>query len=248
MLLFTPWLEAVGARYDGKIKYWLMPNEPSFAAGSEFTGTKEKYAEMCRIASQVLKNINPTNTICGPEPSAITANRRASPLFAALNASAEGFDAGFGTGAGTTGKDWIDVISVHPYAGGYAHPNHPYGNFDEYPALTSELAAAGLSGKELWASEIMINPPDNINDQNEFAFLNRDAVIAAINGVSRYIWFGYGGSGRPWGQTNARGTQAKEAWNQLREILYGGGAITLVEYLSNYNLRVTKADGRVYIV
>lgn len=248
MLHFKKWLEAVGQRYDGKIKYWLMPNEPTFAVGSEFTGTAEKYAEMCRIASQVLKNINPTNKICGPEPSAISSPRRATPLFAALNASAAGYDAGFGTGAGTTGKDWIDVISVHPYSGGYARPSDPYGNFDNYPALFSELSAAGLSGKEVWASEIMIQPPDNNNDQNEFTFLNRDAVIAAINGVTRYIWFGYGGGSRPWGQINERGTQAKIAWAQLREVLYGGGAITKVELMSDNDLRVTKQDGRVYII
>ena len=42
---FVSWVTAVGTRYNGKIKYWFVRNEPTFTGTtSEWVDTAAKYA------------------------------------------------------------------------------------------------------------------------------------------------------------------------------------------------------------
>lgn len=244
---FVAWLVAVGYRYNGKVKYWLMPNEPSFAAGSEFTGTAAKYAEMTRLASQVLKAINPENKIVGPEISNISAGNVDTRLVPFLTASAAGYDAGYGTGAGTTGKDWIDILGVHDYFDGYDTSGDPVGNMARWPYLKSVLSSHGLSAMPIWVTEIMMIQPVGAPEVELYKYLMREALVSRINGAARMIWFDLGGSAKPWLQADERGRQARAYWSQLRDICYGS-TITDVARMTDESIRVTRADGKVFFV
>lgn len=244
MQAFVDWLTAVGTRYDGKIKYWLMPNEPKFAAVSEFTGTAEKYAEMTRLAHQVLESINPDNRIVGPEVSQMSAFVVDTRMVPMLDASAAGFDAGFGDGSGTTGKDWLDIISLHPYIGSYDEISDPLLNLEHIRHLRSVLADRGLESREVWASEIMMAGADGA-PHAERTFLARNVVLSVAFGFSRMIWFGYGRAASPLTQAGTAHDETVAHWEALRALLIGA-PITSIDLMEEGRLRVTRSDGVVF--
>lgn len=61
---------AVDCGWGGAVRYWFVRNEPaceitSHGGGQYFRDTPQKYAEMIRVANQILKKINPLNKIIG---------------------------------------------------------------------------------------------------------------------------------------------------------------------------------------
>ncbi len=250
MRVFVDWLTAVGTRYDGKIKYWQMPNEPRFydptSPFNEFTGTPAKYAEMTRLAHQVLKNINLTNMIVGPEIVQMRDVYVDLELVPMLDASAAGFDAGFGDGSNTTGKDWVDIISLHPYINGDNELSDPFLNLDHIDHLRSVLADKGLASREVWASEIMMAA--SVADgapHAERTYLARTAVLSVAFGFARVIWFGYGRSASPLTQVGTVHDDTVRHWAALRTLLIGA-PITSIDLMEGARLRVTRDDGVVF--
>lgn len=246
---YVNWLNAVGTRYAGKIRNWLVVNEPDLTPG-EYVGTTAQHAVLVRLASQVLKNIDPLNKIIGPEVSNISsaANSGVAGIANFLNASAQGFNGGFGDGAGTTGKDWIDYIGFHPYTDSNVKISDPLQNvtpindLTRYQNLKNMLAANGVT-KPLWASEYMSLASSRWEE--EYAFFIRGCVLAAVNGVEKLTWFSTGGSGKPYLKGTPEGAQARNAIAQARDILAAG--ITQVDIMTDGSLRVI-AGGKEYSV
>lgn len=246
---YVTWLNAVGTRYAGKIKFWLVVNEPDIAGG-EYVGSAAQHATLVRLASQVLKSIDPANKILAPETSNLSGlpGSGVANIAAFLNTNAQGFNAGFGDGAGTTGKDWIDYVGFHPYTDANNKLSDPLQNVipvngvTRYQNFKNMLAANGVT-KPIWASEYMALMSGNW--QNEYAFLIRGAVLAAVHGAEKFTWFSTGGSGKPYLKATPEGVQARKALEQVREILAAG--ITQVDVMTDGSLRVI-AGGKEYSV
>lgn len=246
---YVAWLNAVGTRYNNKIKYWMTANEPYFGrASAEFGGTASELAVITRLAYQVLKNINPNNQIYGPEPSNIGSNLTF-VLTPYLTASAQGYDAGFGDGSGSTGKDWLDIIAVHPYDGDYNNASGPLTNTlpdktgqSNWMKLKSLLSSLGIS-KPIWIGEIMYIGNTNLSD--ELGFYVRHAIIGAVFGVEKMCWFGGGGGSKNDYKNTPGGVQVRNGISQVMKILSEG--ITQVDVMTDNGVRVITEWNTYYV-
>jgi len=248
---FCDWVTQVGTRYKGKIKYWLVANEPLFAGNPayEYVGTAADLAVLNRLAYQILKSIDPNNKIMGPESSNIDDTKLSICIGPYMTASAAGYDAGFGDGAGTFGKNWLDYLGFHPYTAAPDNRDQPYLNAipdangkNNYIKLKDYLTSIGVGGLPLWAGEIMYMPT---NGSDEYAFMIRHAVIAAIYGVEKMTWFDTGGSNSDYFKNTTEGGQARTAIAQMMKILASG--ITQVDIMTDNSLRVITLQGTYYV-
>lgn len=242
---FANWVTAVGGRYNGKIKYWIIRNEPTFSGTtSEYVDTTAKYAEMARIASQILKSINPENKIVGPETSSCGYLAWASFTAPALTASAVGYDAGFGTGAGTTLLDWIDILSLHPY---FTYPLKADLTFDQLRMdleKTMQMAQQYAPGKPIWMSEYMAIANDGIPvASTEYAVVWRQMCMCIALDFQKFINFGWGGSSAIWNQNNPTGVAARQWWKDAVTFLTGSPVVR-IEVLERGRILVTRQDGQ----
>lgn len=242
---FVDWLNSVGARYAGKIRYWFVRNEPNFGGSSayEWADSADKYAEMTRLANQVLKSIDANNRILGMEMANIKS--RLSMQASAFEASAAGYDAGFGAGAGTKLRDWIDIVSVHTYVDPAIDTQGVHVASElmaMYPAFKESLAAAGVAAKPWWVSEIMTFSGSPL----DMLVMARQFLYAAAYGAERCIHFGWGGSTAKWNLNDAEGVTYRAWWSAFVAAMTGA-PIAKVEQMGDWTVRVTRQDGQVYV-
>lgn len=178
---FTDMCGAIATRFEGRIAYYEVWNEPETTAF--YNGTNTQMAQMYRLANQTIKAIDPAALIVGPSSNAVSSTAR-SKLTNILTAS----DGNGGTGAtGSLGEKWLDVISFHQYYSGVT-------NFSAFAAdLTSYnsiLTTYGLNTKPLWCNELGINSAHISTDNpgRALAYLLRMIYLMAINGIDR-IWY-----------------------------------------------------------
>lgn len=242
---FASWVTAVGNRYNGKIKYWIIRNEPTFTGTtSEFVDTPEKYAEMARIASQILKAINPENKIVGPESSSCGPSAWAGYTAPALAASAVGYDAGLGTGTGTTLLDWIDILSLHPYFPYVKKADLTFDHVRIDYEHNAQMAQLHAPGKPIWMSEYMAIANDGIPVANtEYAAVWRQMCMCIVYGVEKFINFGWGAHAAIWNQNNPTGIAARQWWLDAVTFLTGS-PIVRIEVLERGRILVTRQDGQ----
>jgi hypothetical protein len=161
---FTDFLEAFGTRYAGKIKYYEIWNEPNGTAF--YTGTHAQLSQMCRLASQTLKAIDPEIQIISPPVTAIHTGGSGITYFNALCAASDG--------DGGVAKDWWDIISCHSY------PSISTQSLIQSPQIAKDFKAAvvaqGLDDKELW--------------QTEYGLLSPDSPTLG-SGRLKYVWYNY---------------------------------------------------------
>jgi len=68
MTIWTNWISAIATRYNGRINYWEIWNEPAFPTdpGSFFTGPPQTLLSLQRSAYSTLKAINSGNVVLTP--------------------------------------------------------------------------------------------------------------------------------------------------------------------------------------
>lgn len=241
---FASWVTVIGNRYKNKIRYWIIRNEPNFGGtGQEFIDTAAKYAEMTRIASQILKSIDPNNKILGCEMVNLS---QATTIFTQFaNASASGYDAGFGNGAGTTGKNWIDIVSTHTYKGN-ADGNLAIEleNIADWATFKNTLISLGISNLPIWATEYMYVG----NDVNgEIAKFKRNFILSIIN-CDMSVWFSWGRSAAIWNKNNNVGMSARTNWNDFVNPLLASPITLVVLNNTTDMVEVTLGSGYQFLV
>lgn len=173
-----------------------------------------------------------------------------------LESSALGFDtASYGitgntTGAGTFGKDWIDIVGVHGYQ------DDIWANADKYTNVVFEwlrfkksMDDAGIS-KPIWQTEhqrLHIAAPYQWHD--DLLLLKRSFIAATFAaGTSHWIWFGLGGGNSPTGLNNATGVLARSQWRAFFLWMFAS-PITSVEFdVVTKKFTVTRADAAILTV
>jgi len=156
-----------------------------FGGRKFFSGTEEKLAEMTRLTSQVIKAINPSAKILNcPPPNMLQqiGGSGSISMKAALNASAEGFVYNGISGAGTTCKDWVDIIGFHTYGG-----HSPTDIFK----LRKTLNSMGISPNiELWDTEVG-DYHSNKTTADAIKSLSLLIFAAAFGGCRRIFFYSY---------------------------------------------------------
>jgi hypothetical protein len=233
---FASWVTVVGNRYKGKIKYWFIRNEMTLDSAA-------KHAELTRVAYQILKSIDPTNKILGTEISNIPDISGHFTAFA--NASAVGYDAGFGTGAGTLGKNWIDIVSIHPYAQGTASPlTGEILNVQDWINCKATLNTLGLSTLPIWSTECMYTG----SDLNATVAKWKRSMIISLLYSDLYVWFGWGASSAQLNKNDLTGINARIVWNQFMSTLFSSPITQVVLNEITAMVEVTQANGNVFVV
>lgn len=214
-------------------KYIEPWNEPAYDGTSGFyKGTAAQMAAIAKAVYQSAKAVDPT--IIVTTPSDYSAGGYLAPFFSASDGS---------TG---TGKDWFDVICVHPY--------YRYWDTDLYlergrgtnvgvymRALRSNLTAAGVSSSTIiWGESGYASSPSSsehlsiqANPNKEFLYAlwaKRQALGCIIEGVSAMLLYDYDGplslSGNP-----VTSTIISKAWNDIASLQ--GKSIYKIEFLNN---------------
>jgi hypothetical protein len=255
---FASWVQTIGTRYNGKILNWFVRNEPSWGAtdSSEWKDSSAKYAEMMRVASQILHNINPANKILACELPTIGTSHMA--LFTTLcSASAAGFDTGSyiglgagtatGLGTGTTAKDWIDIVSFHGYVGSQTGDEiQEFTNIANWNNFKGTMTSLGLSGKPVWNTEYMF-----INSffGTEYLRMQRNALISwLVGGCTNFTWFGWGRSASQWKANSAAGVTARGIWNTFMNTMFASPITKLTMNVKTNRLVVYQANGTITTV
>ena len=251
---FADWVQAIGTRYNGKIKYWTIRNEPVFNKVddlTEYRDTEAKYAEMMRIASQILKYINPENKILAAEMMNIQSPQLT--MFTNLmSASAAGYDVGtrigigagtaIGLGTGKTAKDFLDIVSFHPYVGSsIGNEDNQNQAADFWKSLKQTMVTLGVSDKPCWASEYM----DASNHENtEILKMKRSQLFAWLcGGCDMHVWFGWGRNSGGWTKNDANGVATRAVWDSWCNLLFSSPIIKMTLVSSSNKIKIYQQNG-----
>lgn len=142
------YVEAMAERYVGQVD-WEILNEPNLT-WNFYTGRMGPLAEMVRVASQVLRRVDPTGKIVCPPLTNLGAKLGGCDYLKAMLQS--------DTGNGTLVRDWVDVIGAHFYTP----------DFDRIgwiatqiiPGVRLAMAAADCEKLSLWCTEVGQLSPD----------------------------------------------------------------------------------------
>lgn len=190
MQKWADYCSAVATRYNGKIKYYEVWNEPHFAIGYStyfYADTVAKLAEMTRIASLVIKAIDPTaKIICAPISKTDSTGR--TELTSYLDASAAGLNVGGNTGSAQTAANYIDILGVHTY-----EPDINYGKtiFANMDAIRTIRDARPCSGVPIWNTECGYLTADKVPAEVKRTRIARLLAAAACSGSSRVLFYSW---------------------------------------------------------
>lgn len=168
------YVQTVGQRYKGRIKYWEIWNETNY--GGFYTGTVDQMYQMTVAAQQVLKAIDPTNVILSPNVTWVHGN--------------EWLDKFLQLGGG----QYVDVISWHRYT-----TYTPELDLPLVDSIKSVMKQNGID-KPIWDTEGSTTGSPPSSDQAAGA-LARDYILQWSWGIFNFNWYGWDvGPGPPLSQ------------------------------------------------
>lgn len=224
------YVKTVGERYNGKIKYYEIWNEPNLEGF--YSGTVNELVNLTKEANLILKEINPDNKIISPS----------------VTNGIEYLDSYFKAG----GYKYIDIIGVHLYVSPLP-PEETISVINEYKQL---LAKYKVSQLPIWNTEwtwlnfnldgdMAIRNSNFMPEYIASAYLARTFFIDIGMGINRSFFYGFNYSAskiKLVSETDSKwiamaGIAFKNAvsWLDGAEILdfkYKNG-IYLLEFLSN---------------
>lgn len=190
MQKWADYCSAVATRYLGKIKYYEVWNEHHFTSGFStyfYADTAAKLAEMTRIASLVIKAIDPTaKIICSPISK--TDSTGQTELTTYLDASCAGLNVAGNTGAAQTAANYVDIIGVHTYEGDVNYGKTIFANM---AAIRTIRDARATTGRPIWNTECGYLNADKVPDAVKKQRIARLLAAAACSGASRVLMYSW---------------------------------------------------------
>lgn len=242
MQKWADYCSAVATRYNGKIKYYEVWNEPHFATGYStyfYADTAAKLAEMTRIASLVIKAIDPTAKIISAPISKTDATGQGE-LASYLDASAAGLSVGGNTGAAQTAANYVDVLGVHTY-----EPDINYGKtiFANMAAIRAIRDARPCSGVQIWNTECGYLTADKVPAAVKQERIVRLLAAAACSGASRVLFYSWDNGIMGVASESAAASEISALAQKL-----GGKTISFVncERGGRLGIKMTNGDGYIF--
>jgi len=234
---FVTWLMNYCGEYIDYLGVW---NEPKYntLSSSYYSGTPAKLAEMARVINLAAKAVKPSIKIVGVDCTGVTSNGVGSGIdyFGQFLAASDG--------SGGTGKDWIDILSVHPYESAANDLNliPPVKGF-----LDNLKTANSVTGKVVWSTEWgYVNPTFN-NYTGPVAArmkaLFRYALLNIVAGMERCISYHYTGN-MGWSSS----PEGDRLWNEMVSILNGGAVVTRINRIGLRGALACVINGKNYLV
>lgn len=160
---WTDYVTAVARRYQGRIRFyevWNEPNDPNY-----YAGTVAQLVQLTQAARQALKSVDPQNVLISP------------PAY-----SPGYLDMFLGAGA----APYIDVIGYHAYATPPEDTGRQLGN------VRLVMAKYGLQNMPLWDTEAASGDTTTTPDTTAAAYLVRKYLTDLAYGAGRLDWYTWG--------------------------------------------------------
>lgn len=170
------WVQAVATRYQGKIRYWEIWNEPDLHFGF-YTGTPQQLKELACTAYTILKQVDPANQVLTPS---------AFPAY---------LDYYLSIGGG----DCADIISTHFYIDVFDDVDPAVSRPEKWayqiPNLRLLLAQYGLQDKPLWNTEagwlFLDDTHAPLSQTLGAGYLARAYLLNWAYGATRYYYYAW---------------------------------------------------------
>lgn len=218
---WNEFVRAATARYQGRIKYWEIWNEPD--AGNFWKGSHAQMAEMTRQAYPIIKNTG--GIVLSPAPQGMNAHRWLDLHFAA------------------TGTAYADIVAFHAYLHGA--PETLKTLVDNIRAVQAKY---GISAKPLWDTEHSwgdVSWPMGADEDQQSAWLARFLAMSYTVGIDRTIWYGW--EHFDWGtlfdRRAKRITKAGVAYDEVYKWMIGSHFAPCTATGSVYQCRITRENG-----
>ena len=163
------YIRTVATRYQGKIRYYEIWNEPDLKGF--YTGSVDKMVELAKEAYTILKQVDPTIFVLSPAGTNGTPDLQWQQDF-------------FRRGGGK----YADAIAQHFY------PESPVpedlGKF--ITRMKAIMTTSGLAHKPLWNTEAgWLKPAKIESDRLAMAYVARTYLINWASGVRRFYWYAW---------------------------------------------------------
>jgi hypothetical protein len=219
MKAWQTFVTEIVSRYQGRIRYWELWNEPNVEAF--WGGTTAQLVTMASCAYGIIRNAG--GAVLSPAPQGMNAHLWLDDYFAA------------------GGGSFTDVVSFH----GYVH-GAPELIVSLVTDIRAVMARHGLSGAELWDTEHSWGdeswPLAATQDQRS-AWLARFIVLSFASKIARSIWYMY--DSKDWGtladESSEQILATGVAYQQIYKWMLGAtmSACTLSDNV--YQCRLTRA-------
>jgi hypothetical protein len=154
-------------RYKGRVHYYELWNEPNDT--EYYTGSIPGMVKLTQAASEVLKDVDPSNQIVSPS--------------AVGPAGLKWLDQFLQAGGGK----YVDIIGYHFYVS----PAPPEGLVRYVQEIRTLMSNNGVASKPLWNTEIGWMDV-NLGDFWQPAWLARTLILLRSAGISRSFWYAWG--------------------------------------------------------
>lgn len=164
------YVRTVAKRYKGRIHYYEVWNEPN--REGVYTGTLDELLSLFQEAYQILKQVDPSNTLVGPSVS----NRAGKGVDWLREYLARG------------GGEYTDVIAYHFYVGA---DKPPEAMLPLIRSVNEVKANAGLREKPLWNTEAGWPKGKDFSADEAAGYVARAYILNWAAGVPRFYWYAW---------------------------------------------------------
>jgi hypothetical protein len=165
------YIRTVATRYQGKIHYYEIWNEPD--VNKFYSGSVNKMVELSREAYTILKQVDPTIKVLSPGTTNATPDLKWQQEF-------------FRKGGGK----YADIISQHFYP--QTDTAVPEDLAQYIQQMKGIMAKSGLAKKPLWNTESgWLKPAPIANHRQGMAYVARMYLINWASGVERFYWYAW---------------------------------------------------------
>jgi hypothetical protein len=172
------YVEAVVARYKGRVRLYEIWNEPNLK--QFYSGSIEDMVRMCRDAREVIKRADPRSLIVSP-----SATKAGGVVWL------DRFLAAGGAGC-------FDVVGFHFYV----LPDPPERLIERVADVRRVMAAHGIADRPLWNTEagwyiaarkpaVVHKPGVVVGEADASAFVARAMLLARAAGIDRFYWYAW---------------------------------------------------------
>ena len=220
-----------------KISAWGIWNEPDLA--QTWTGTPAQLVTMAADAYAIIRALDPTATIIGPEVS--TSNQFGVHFLPDYYAAG--------------GAAFQDVVGCHGYTYDSSGPNSgkasptPAGLVASITSLKTLMQTYGISTKPIWYTEGNWQPFQDalLTDDGKVAYVAQYYIFGWANGLARNYWYAWDntkGFGPLWDATNGIHA-AGNAYANVYQWLVGATQTSALAQAANgtWTVSFTRADG-----
>jgi len=214
---FEDWydyINTLGNRYKGKIKYWEVWNEPDDL--NFYEGSPKELFELTKIASMTLKEIDPENKIISPSITGLPSGLWFLDRYLALGA-----------------KNYIDIIGFHYYVSDFYPPEL----LKTHVSIISQiLKKHKVLNIPLWSTEggVFIK---ELPFKNMVSLLSRLYLMKLTSGVERFYWYAYDG-GPSDGFVNIEDIGLNQTGRAYQILFYWLNGKTIISENDNFGIKI----------